>query len=190
MKLLVTAFEPFGGHPVNPSMEVVQSLRPRDNVLTRVLPVAYDDSAHIVRTLIDAERPGAVMCLGLCARSQSVLLERVALNLSDDPSGDAVDDRHVVPGGPVAYWSTLPLAAMYHALLERGVPVSWSNHAGTYVCNHVFYAARHAIESRGHDARCGFVHLPQVSETGVTLPRLVEAVEALIGVIEQSPATK
>jgi hypothetical protein len=37
---------------------------------------------------------------------------------------------------------------------------------------------------------CGFVHVPQVSESGLTLPRLVEVVEALIDVIELNPTTK
>jgi pyroglutamyl-peptidase len=72
MRILVTGFEPFGGHATNPSMMAVQSLRPRSNLITRVLPVVYDASARIIRELIDTERPDAVMCLGLCARSPAI----------------------------------------------------------------------------------------------------------------------
>jgi pyroglutamyl-peptidase len=187
MRILVTGFEPFGGHLANPSMQAVLALRSRSNLLTRVLPVVYDESARVVRELIDAERPDAVMCLGLCARSPSILLERVAVNVNDHESGDRSKDPPIDPAGPVGYFSTLPLAAMYDALRERGMPVAWSNHAGTYVCNHVFYSARHAIEQRGERTMCGFVHVPQLSEGGLTLPRLVEAVEALIDVIEINP---
>jgi pyroglutamyl-peptidase len=130
------------------------------------------------------------MCLGLCARSPSILLERVALNISDDLTGDSTKDRLVDRNGPIGYWSTLPLTAMYYALRDRGISVDWSNHAGTYVCNHVFYTARHAIAQRGGNTPCGFVHVPQVGEGGMSLPGLVEAVEALIDVIEMNPPTK
>ena len=187
MRILVTGFEPFGGHATNPSMMAVQSLQPRSNLITRVLPVVYDESGRIMRELIDTERPDAVMCLGLCARSPSILLERIAVNVNDHASGDRTKDPLIDRDGPVGYFSTLPLTAMYYSLHERSVPVAWSNHAGTYVCNHVFYSARHAIEQRGQRTMCGFVHVPQLSESGLTLPRLVEAVEALIDVIEINP---
>jgi pyroglutamyl-peptidase len=187
MRILVTGFEPFGGHATNPSMMAVQSLRPRRNLITRVLPVVYDESGRIIRELLDAERPDAVMCLGLNARATSIHLERIAVNVHDHVSGDRSLDRPIDTAGPVGYLSTLPLMAMYGALRERGLPVAWSNHAGTYVCNHVFYSVRHAIEQRRERTMCGFVHVPQLSESGLTLPRLVEAVEALIDVIQINP---
>ena len=52
---------------------------------------------------------------------------------------------------------------MRAALEQLGVPVAISDDAGGYVCNHVFYAARHAIDSRRLSTRlrlcpCSAVH--------------------------------
>ena len=38
---------------------------------------------------------------------------------------------------------------MLRALKGRDIPAVISNHAGAYVCNHVFYTARHEIERLG-----------------------------------------
>ena len=86
--------------------------------------------------------------------------------------------------------STLPLAAMHQALSERGIPVAWSNHAGTYVCNHVFYTARRAMEQAGVDRPCGFVHLPPMGEGGLPLATLIDAVEICLDMMRCNPSTK
>lgn len=194
MRILVTGFEPFGGHAVNSSTAVVNALPTSDALITHILPTVYAESGRVIRELITRERPDAVLCLGLCARSSSILLERVAINLNDDACGDNAGDcangRVIAPDGPVGYWSTLPLAAMHGALRAKGVPVAWSNTAGTYVCNHVFYSARHQIEQLGGEQPCGFVHLPDVGERGLPLGTLVDAVETCLDVIADRVAAK
>lgn len=190
MQILVTGFEPFGGHAVNPSAAVIDALERSDRLLTRVLPVVYAESGRIIRKVIDEEQPDAVMCLGLCAQSPSIQLERVAINLNDDTCGDNAGDRAagrlIERDGPVGYWSTLPLGPIHEALRARNVPVAFSTHAGTYVCNHVFYTARRATERLGGDRPCGLVHLPQIGENGMSLPALVEAIGMCLRVIEKS----
>ena len=73
MRILVTGFEPFGAHAVNSSMAVVNALPPSNGLITRVLPVVYEEAGSIIRQLIETHRPDAVMCLGLCARSPSMM---------------------------------------------------------------------------------------------------------------------
>lgn len=194
MRILVTGFEPFGPHAINSSTAVVQALPPSDALITRILPTVYSEAGRMVRELIRDERPDAVMCLGLCARSPGILLERVAINLNDDRCGDNAGDcaagRVIEPDGPVGYRSTLPLDAMHDALREQGITVGWSNHAGTYVCNHVFYTARHAVEqldAGGEPRPCGFVHVPQLDDSGMPLPRLVAAIRICLDVIAEQP---
>lgn len=194
MRILVTGFELFGGHAVNPSAAVIEALAPSERLMTQILPVIYAEAGRIIRDLIEYEQPDAVMCLGLCAASPSILLERVAINMNDDSCGDNAGDRAVGrlidPAGPVGYWSTLPLVAMHDALRERGSPVAFSSHAGTYVCNHIFYTARRAIEQMGGNRPCGFVHLPPLGDGGTALPALVEAIQTCVRVIEKSTLTK
>jgi pyroglutamyl-peptidase len=43
---------------------------------------------------------------------------------------------------------------------EAGVPAGVSNTAGTFVCNHVFYASRHLVERELPGRAAGFVHVP------------------------------
>jgi pyroglutamyl-peptidase len=195
MRILVTGFEPFGAHAVNSSMAVVNALPRSNGLITRILPVLYEESGSTIRELIETERPDAVMCLGLCARSPSILLERIAVNVNENLTGDRMKDSLIDTAGPVGYWSTLPLSAMHLALREKGVPVASSNHAGTYVCNHVFYTACRTVERLGGERLggerpCGFVHLPPVGEGGLPLPTLVEAVRTCIDVIELNLAGK
>lgn len=173
---------------------MIEALPPSALMITRVLPVVYAEAGRIICGVIETERPDAVLCLGLCARSSQILLERVALNINDDTCGDNAGDRAtgrtIDPAGPVGYWSTLPLLAIHRGLREKGMPVGWSNHAGTYVCNHVFYTACRAVERLGGHRRCGFVHLPPLGDGGLSLSTLVDAVRICLAAIEVDAATK
>jgi pyroglutamyl-peptidase len=97
----------------------------------------------------------------------------------------------IVPTGPPAYWSTLPIENMRDALEECGIPATISNHAGTYVCNHVFYLARHEVEYLEIDSECGFIHVPRLAEekkgeiksaSGLTLRMMTDAIKRCLRV--------
>jgi pyrrolidone-carboxylate peptidase len=66
--------------------------------------------------------------------------------------------------------------------------VAISNHAGAYLCNHVFYVARHFLEQRGRAVPCGFIHLPQASddEPGLPLAVLMDAVNCCLDSLRES----
>jgi pyrrolidone-carboxylate peptidase len=74
-------------------------------------------------------------------------------------------------------------------LVAEVISAAISNHAGTYVCNHVFYLARHEVELLGTNSACGFIHLPPLSERregaphveGLPLEVMIEAVECCLG---------
>ncbi len=193
MTLLLTGFEPFGDLTVNSSRQVVERLAAlRPDLITAILPTEYAESARRVRALIALHRPDAVVCLGVAQSRAAINLERVALNVDDAPladnSGDFAAGRVIAADGPVAYWSTLPLDAMLSALLVRDIPAVISNHAGAYVCNHVFYSARHGLEQGGLTVPCGFIHLPALRETsdstvGLPLDLIVDAVAVCLDVV-------
>ena len=117
-------------------------------------------------------------------------MERVALNVDDaripDNAGQQPIDAAVVQGGPAAYFSTLPVKAMVRDLRAAGWPASVSNTAGTFVCNHIFYALMHRLASRPALAgtRGGFIHVPALPEqaaaqTGMPSMALAAQVDAL-----------
>jgi pyroglutamyl-peptidase len=59
--------------------------------------------------------------------------------------------------------------------------VAWSDDAGGFLCNHVFYRAREWLERRGLLVPCGFVHLPPLA--ALALERQVDAVAACLDVL-------
>jgi pyroglutamyl-peptidase len=206
MKILLTGFEPFGPVRVNPSEQIVRRIaaqvqaRGDPDLLAEVLPTEFTAAEKRIRQLIRRVRPEAVLCLGVAPQRDKISLERVALNLDDDALPDNAGRRRaghrIVPRGPAAYWSTLPLERFRKQLERRNIPVSYSNHAGTYLCNHVFYVARHEIERLGNRAPCGFVHVPpalkQVRKRskaakprGIPLSTMVEAVECCLAVLRK-----
>lgn len=190
--LLVTGFDAFAGLERNVSEEVVRALpaawQSPQPLQTEVLPTAYDAAGSRLRALLARLQPDAVVMLGVARTRGGIELERVALNLDDS---DTADNASVVRAGtpidatgPVGYWSTLPLAAMQARLESLGVPVTISNHAGTFLCNHVFFVARAEIERQRRAVPCGFIHLPDVAaDDAEGLRRVTTAVVACLEIV-------
>ncbi|HVU31998.1 MAG TPA: pyroglutamyl-peptidase I [Opitutaceae bacterium] len=209
--VLITGFEPFGGDTRNPSQEIARALDGRviagGRIVGAVLPCAFGSSVRALRALIRRERPDVVIALGLANTRQEITPERIAINLDDarirDNAGRQPADRPVVRGGPAAYWSTLPVKPIVAALAKQGFPASVSHSAGTFVCNHVFYALLHDVHRSGElrasgssakrstapaarrhrgPVAAGFIHVPWPSDAAAT-PRsgipLVDQIAAI-----------
>ncbi len=171
--VLVTAFEPFGGETVNPSQQAVSRLADGPvpdgvRIRTAVLPVVFGDAIDALRKAVAEHDPDLVICAGEAGGRFAVTPERVAVNLDDAPmpdnAGRSPVDRPVVEGGPVAYFSGLPVAAIVDALHAAGIPAAKSSTAGNYVCNNVFYGLMHLIATERPGLVGGFVHVPYVHE--------------------------
>ena len=175
--LLLTGFEPFGGEILNPSWLVAQSLHGQVlagvPVLALQLPCVFGQARRELEQALEVQRPQLVLCLGQAGGRSTLSLERVAINVDDariaDNAGAQPVDEAVVPDGPAAYFSTLPIKAMVLALQRAGFPASVSQTAGTFVCNHVFYALMHALRQRP-TVRGGFMHLPLLPEQAAAWP--------------------
>ena len=166
--VLLTGFEPFGGDPVNPSAEIAQQLDGAlvagHTVVGAVLPCVFGSASDELMGLLWQHHPTLVICVGLAAGRAGITLERIATNLADaripDNAGRQPVDQPVVPGGPAAYWSTLPVKAIVQGLRTVGIPAEVSQTAGTFVCNHVFYGLMHQLDRARLDIRGGFIHVP------------------------------
>src|SRR6202012_355302 len=106
-------------------------------------------------------------------------------------------DAAVVPGGPVAYFSTLPIKALARDLRAAGVAAAGANTAGTFVCNHVFYALMHRLATVPAlaPARGGFVHVPYTPEQvaprpGVPAMALATQVEGIRQALRSAVLTR
>lgn len=200
MRILVTGFQPFGKIAVNPSQCIVEHLQAqqREDLVTLVLPTEYKAAGDCIQQAILEVQPAAILSLGVAQSRGAISLERVAINLDDasipDNAGVYASGEQIAQDGPAAYWSTLPLLAMHHALAARGIAVSMSNHAGTYICNHAFYVAQHTLAQKGSVIPCGFIHIPDIATAddteskGLPLERMIEAVEICIEVVQKQSA--
>jgi pyroglutamyl-peptidase len=170
--ILVTGFDPYGGHSRNPSFEAMQALDGRSingvAIVGRGLPVSMAKLRPALAALLDASEFAAIIGLGLQPGAPAIHLERSAINLADfdiaDNDGLRVRDAAVRTGGPAARLSTLPLRAIERALLGAGIPAQLSASAGTYLCNSCLYCCLEAVEARPRPALCGFLHLPCTPE--------------------------
>ena len=84
MKLLLTAFDPFGGEPVNPALEAVKLVSDTVGsvqVVKLEVPTVFGKSIDKVAKAIEAERPDAVLCIGQAGGRFDLTPERVAISL-------------------------------------------------------------------------------------------------------------
>ena len=172
IRILVSAFEPFGGEAANASQRAVALLAARElpgvALHATVLPTCFGTALDRLGAAIETVRPDAVLAVGEAGGRAGLSVERVAINLDDariaDNAGRQPLDRPVVAGAPDAYFATLPAKAMVAAIRAAGLEASVSYSAGTFVCNHVFFGLRHLAETRHPAMRCGFVHVPWMPE--------------------------
>ena len=128
--------------------------------------MVFGKSARELCQLIDLHNPDVVICLGQAEGRREISFERVAINLDDariaDNDGNIPVDQAIENDGPDAYFSTLPTKELVAAMRKGGVAANLSLSAGSFVCNHVFYAALHHIQNR--TILAGFIHLPLMAE--------------------------
>ncbi|MBS2038294.1 pyroglutamyl-peptidase I [bacterium] len=194
--VLITGFEAFAGGASNPSAEIALALNGRrllgHELVGAVLPCVFGQDLKALRDLLRRHRPEVVICLGLAGGRSMLSLERVAINVVDarvpDNAGVAPVDIPVVPGGPVGYWSTLPIKAIYAAWRQAGLPGEVSQTAGTFVCNHLFYGLMRSL--RGRSTRAGFIHVPYAEGQGQPALRLQAMVQAIELAVEVALSTE
>jgi pyroglutamyl-peptidase len=176
LRALVTGFEPFGGDAVNPSSLAVDRLKKKYGSLvvhTATLPCSFARSRDVLQKAIDKVKPDIVLCVGLAGGRSELCLERVGINVQDarirDNDGKQPIDKPVVKDGPAAHFATLPIKACVAEMRKAGLPAAVSNTAGTFVCNHIFYALMDIAQSHPIPMRGGFLHIPYVPEQAARL---------------------
>ena len=195
-KILLCAFDAFGGESVNPADLAVERVQFDRAIIEKcTVPTVFDKSISTVVAKIDSFCPDAVVMIGQAGGRDKITPERVAINVSDaridDNEGNRPSDVPVVAGAPAAYFSTLPIKNIVSALEKEGIPAAISNSAGTFVCNHLMYGVLHYIADKTLPAIAGFIHIPYIPEQtadktdkpSLPLDADVRAIEITLGVI-------
>lgn len=172
--ILLSGFEPFAGAARNPSWDAVQAVAAgwtgAERIDTLLLPVAFARAEHVLRERLAETRPDVVIATGLAEGRTALTPERIAVNLDDaripDADGAQPVDEPALPGGPAAFFTTLPVKRMVAAARDAGCPAELSGSAGAYVCNHVFTILQSATADS--PVRSGFVHVPATPDTRPT----------------------
>jgi pyroglutamyl-peptidase len=198
MTILITAFEPFGDQEINPSEVLLNRIikdppELSETLVGEVLKTEFASAGQRICELVDILKPKGVIMMGVDENSNSIALERTAFNMDNaripDNAGYQPIDHKIEPLGPSTYDSTLPLEQMLRTLTDKGIPSIFSHHAGSYVCNHIFYTARHELNRLGRDTPCGFIHLPPIAsvpgDRGLPISFLLSGVKICIRVLSK-----
>jgi len=205
--VLVTGFDPFGGHTLNPSGQLALALDGTSvagaTIVGRRFATAASTVAGELSAALDEIAPDVLICLGLAPGRPAISLERIAVNVQDFPvpdnAGATPTDVPIEPGGPDGRFSRLPIRAILGRWQAEDVPGHISDTAGTYLCNQLFYLACAAGERLRIPA--GFIHIPDTPASArfdrgpgatmafETIRRGVElAVEIVVGGTDAVPA--
>lgn len=171
MKILITAFDPFGGEDINPALEAVKLMKDEiygAKIVKLIVPTVFKKSIDKAVEAIKRENPDVVLCIGQAGGRFGITPERIAINIDDariqDNEGNQPIDSTIYVDGPSAYFSTLPVKAIVKEIQNGGLPSSLSNTAGTFVCNHLMYGVLYYLSKNERDRRAGFIHVPFIPE--------------------------
>lgn len=181
--VLLTGFEAFGHTPINPAEQVARQLDGTvlnsAKIISKVVPNVFFKCIEFVIKAIEEVCPEVVVMLGEYGGRAMVTVERLAQNMNDstryqltDNDGVSFQGQLTVPGGPVAYYSTLPVRAMVKAMREDGIPADISDAPGTFCCNHLMYGILHHIAIDELPIRAGWIHLPYLPSTAALIENL------------------
>jgi pyroglutamyl-peptidase len=174
--ILVTSFEPFDARGQNQSFEIAKKLKHIDHLS---LPVVFNEAFQGLQQYLKTHQVDMIISLGE-APVTSIQLEYLALNRMHaripDNKGKQPLHQHIIEHGQEVYPSSLPLANIERHLQSLSLRYSVSYHAGTYVCNDLFYRLMHAPLSMPR----GFIHVP--SDANFTLES-IKAVQSIIDML-------
>ena len=186
MKILVTAFDPFGGERINPALEAVKLMRDQiegAEIVKLEIPTVFHKSIEKLKAAILSENPDVVLSIGQAGGRFEVTPERVAINVDDaripDNEGNQPLNQPIFENGEPAYFATLPVKAIVEAIQAEGLPASLSNSAGTFVCNHIMYGVLYHISKMGKPIRAGFIHVPFTPEQVAKRPTPAPSLSAV-----------
>lgn len=157
-KILVTAFEPFGGKTDNTSALVLEKL-PEIIAGYRtekaLLPVVFGKAAE------KALEYGAdcIFLLGEAGGRNTVTPELRGKNLREakipDNAGNMPSGEKILPEGPDESLCRFPVQQIVEQMREEGYGISISEDAGSFVCNDTFY-----LVNERSTVPVSFIHVP------------------------------
>ena len=188
-RCLITGFKPFKTILANTSESVLHAVSEcaiRDaDIHSAVLPVQFTRSARTMTGLLDRYRPHVVLMLGINRNIPALAIEKMAVNSYDKST--TCKDLLIDPEGPPAFFTNYPVKDLLRALKRREVPTFLSYHAGTYVCNYLFYTTARYLSDHAPGTLYGFIRLPGEAirqgaqkHASMELPTILTGIEVVL----------
>jgi len=191
--VLLTAFEPYDRWPENSSwlalVELTRDLPAGVKIVTRRYPVDFELARSRLFDDLAADYDFALH-LGQAPGISRINLEALGINVGGHSSQTPDQYQPLMPGGPAAYHSCLPLADWAVKVRELGIPCQVSYHAGTYLCNALLYLTHHIAHERRLKTHAAFIHLPLAPQQvlverqdwpSLPSPQCAEAIRLILG---------
>lgn len=177
-RVLVTAFEPFGGASDNRSMAIADKIRKRIgdevDVQVCVLPVEYDRAAEVAKKCYEQMIPKPAMVVSMGERRCEVVqLETAAHNVDHFPeladnSGLYRSNRAIDPSAARSLGLEAHVAEMYCSISSfYRDSITISATPGGYVCNNTAYHLGRFFQTK--KIPFSFIHVPLSSCGGSNL---------------------
>ncbi len=176
-RVLVTGFLPFADNEVNPSLLVAKRLNNTcdkgvcfEGLIVEVTPNGVARAA----SYINEHDYDGVLMMGLENSAKGLKLEVVAQNIEQTATGHGwandipLNATPAIADGPRMLATTAPLERISLVRLKPTIKVNelWSNDAGSFACNELYYRALHGVRM-GNQVSDGrqltptlFVHVP------------------------------
>lgn len=162
-RILLTTFEPYGSWSMNASSLAVDALAGRlpeaADIIVRRYPVDFEAAEPLLAADLAAGYDFALH-VGQAPGSAAIRLEAIGINVCGRRGAAPGRYEPLVAAGPVAYRTALPVERWAGELREAGIRAEASYHAGTYLCNAVFYWTQHFAQQHGLRTQALFVHVP------------------------------
>lgn len=153
----------------------------------------------MLRAAIEHYRPPGIIMFGLHMRIERIRIEKLARNRRELGRPDADGEFPAGPGvadGPETLPGQFTWALAAAALRRCGLSFEWSNDAGGYLCNQIYFRTAMEASALGVD-QFAFFHVPPTDEIAAELdpelmpqvhcsipaPKLEEAARALVEVL-------
>ena len=167
VKILLYSFEKYDKLTQNPSTELakllVNSSNKKINIKHVILRPTFDSWPNLLKQ-INAFKPSLVIGIGVAPGRSRVCLEKVALNVIDNPKPDDKGKvlRHfrISAKAPLALETNFDVINLYNYFKKFNIPVKISYFADTYVCNYTYFNCLNYIRENNIEIKCIFIHIP------------------------------
>ena len=167
---LITGFEPFiSAEGVtldeNPTAAIAQAVAATSgDIESRIFPVSYERTRMAFELALREVKPKFWVGLGYAPHRSTIDVESIALNLeySTRPDNDGIqpNGRPIITGSPLARQTNVDVKQAVTFLDGCGAPARRWTHAGTFLCNQVFFLGCEAVAAGGPPSYSIFVHVP------------------------------